>query len=77
MFSPTDEIKEKEGWKYFRLCFAAVTAEEVEKSSKRFAEAIKAFWMIKDKKEMEDIEDEAISESVQGEVIDLAMGLGC
>lgn len=55
VFSPTEEIRTEKGWQYHRLCFAAVTEEEVEKSSKRFAQGIKAFWMIKDRKEMEDI----------------------
>jgi hypothetical protein len=32
-----------------------VDKEEVDKTSKRFTEAIKAFWLIKDKKELEDL----------------------
>ncbi|CZR56733.1 probable aromatic amino acid aminotransferase 1 [Phialocephala subalpina] len=79
MFSPTDEIREKEGWKYFRLCFAAVSEEEVEKSSKRLTAGIRDFWLIKDKKELEDIEDED-EESVEGrrvELLDLGSWGGC
>ena len=76
MFSPTEEIRAEKGWQYFRLCFAAVDEEEVEKSSKRFAEGIKAFWLIKDKKEMEDIEPE-INQDNLAQVADLGMGMAC
>jgi len=78
MFCPTPEILEEKGYQYFRLCFAAVTEEEIEKSSKRFAEGVKAFWMIKDKKEMDDIDDEATNEQMQSaEVMDLGMNWSC
>lgn len=77
IFSPTDDIRDKEGWKYYRLCFAAVTEEEVEKSSKRFAAAVKSFWLIKDKKEMEDIEPstEVNIDGIEG-LANLAIGMG-
>jgi DNA-binding transcriptional MocR family regulator len=77
MFSPTPEIAEAEGWKYYRLCFAAVDEEEVDKSSKRFAVAIKAFWLIKDKKELEDIEQDVDGEEMQGGLVNLGLNLGC
>ncbi|KAG4439125.1 hypothetical protein IFR05_005412 [Cadophora sp. M221] len=76
VFSPTEEIRAEKGWQYFRLCFAAVTEEEVEKSSKRFAEGVKAFWLIKSKKEMEDIEPE-IDQANVGQLCDLGMGMAC
>jgi len=76
-FSPTPEIEEAEGWKYFRLCFAAVSEEEVEKSSKRFAEGIKAFWLIKDKKELDDIENDINSKELEGELVDLGLNFAC
>jgi hypothetical protein len=68
---------EKEGWKYYRLCFAAVSEEEVEKSAKRFAEGINAFWLIKDKKEMEDIDPEISGKHTEGELTDLGMHWAC
>jgi DNA-binding transcriptional MocR family regulator len=77
MFSPTPEIAEAEGWKYYRLCFAAVDEEEVDKSSKRFAEAIKAFWLIKDKKELEDIEKGVDGEEMQEALVNLGLNFGC
>ncbi|KAK5988274.1 Aromatic amino acid aminotransferase C56E4.03 [Cladobotryum mycophilum] len=56
MFSPTDTVKEEHGWQYFRLCFAPVNEEEVEKSSRRFIRAVHAFWEITSEKEVERIE---------------------
>jgi DNA-binding transcriptional MocR family regulator len=44
IFSPTDEIREERGWAYFRLCFAAVDEDDVEKVSVRFVEGMKSFW---------------------------------
>ncbi|KAI9047253.1 hypothetical protein LZ554_008706 [Drepanopeziza brunnea f. sp. 'monogermtubi'] len=77
VFSPTEEIRAEKGWQYYRLCFAAVSEEEVEKSSKRFAEGVKAFWMIKDKKEMESIEGSGDVESLETEVTNLGMMMAC
>ena len=66
---------EKEGWKYFRLCFAAVTEEEVERSSKRFGEGVRAFWRIKREKDMKDIEDGEAVMGAEG-VVDLGRFVG-
>lgn len=77
MFSPTPEIAEAEGWKYFRLCFAAVEEEEVDKSSKRTVEAIKGFWLIRDKKELEDIEGSANALEMQEGLVDLGLNMAC
>lgn len=78
-FSPTDEIKDERGWQFYRLCFAAVTEEEVGKASTRFAEGVKAFWLVKDEKEMEDIGKDLDEESIEGlELSDLgAMNFAC
>jgi DNA-binding transcriptional MocR family regulator len=77
IFSPSQEIAEKQGWKYYRLCFAAVSEEEVGKSSKRFAEGIKAFWLIKDKKVLEDIDPNISGIQMEGELTDLGMNWAC
>lgn len=80
VFSPTDEILEKEGWKYLRLCFAAVSEEEVDKSSQRFADGAKAFWAVKSRKELEEIEDAAASAAAEGAhpgLANLGLALGC
>lgn len=77
MFSPTEEIRDEKGWQFFRLCFAAVDEEDVEKTSRRFAEGVKAFWLIKDKKELEDIDPGEDEESVRGELTDLSLQFAC
>jgi DNA-binding transcriptional MocR family regulator len=77
MFSPTPEIAEEKGWQFFRLCFAAVTEDEVDKASKRTAEAIKGFWLIKDKKELDDIEGSVNVQEMQEGMMDLGMNWAC
>ena len=77
IFSPTPEIAAEKGWQYFRLCFAAVDEEEVDKSSKRFAEGVKAFWMIRDKKELDEIEDEVNAQEAQEGLVDLGLNWAC
>ncbi|TVY51850.1 Aromatic amino acid aminotransferase [Lachnellula cervina] len=77
MFSPTPEISEQEGWKYFRLCFAAVTEDEVDKSSKRTTEGIRDFWLIRDEKELNDIEGSVNAEEVREGLMDLGMNWAC
>jgi DNA-binding transcriptional MocR family regulator len=57
MFSPTTEISEAEGWKYFRLCFAAVSEDDVDTCSERTVKGIESFWKIKSKKDLEGIEN--------------------
>ncbi|RAL61701.1 hypothetical protein DID88_002769 [Monilinia fructigena] len=63
-----------------KLCFAAVGEEEVEKSSKRFAEGVKAFWTIKNKEKLDDIDKfdvEGNAEAMEGELVDLGMHMAC
>ncbi|KAF7187058.1 Aromatic amino acid aminotransferase C56E4.03 [Pseudocercospora fuligena] len=59
MFSPTEEIAEKEGWKFFRLCFAAINEDQLGPVSQRLSDGVQAFWRIKDKKKIEELLDEA------------------
>lgn len=54
LFAPTDEIRDKRSWAYFRICFAAVDEPEVEKMSRRFVNGVKDFW---GKKSLDDIEE--------------------
>ena len=54
IFSPTDEIRDKQSWAYFRMCFAAVDEPEVDKMSRRFVDGVKDFW---GKKSLDDIEE--------------------
>lgn len=55
VFSPTDEIAKTKGYRYHRLCFAAVDEEEVKATSHRFVGGFNSFWA---KKELKDIESE-------------------
>jgi DNA-binding transcriptional MocR family regulator len=75
IFSPSPEIAEGEGWKYFRLCFAAVSEDEIDTSSTCFAKCIQAFWRIKDKKDLEDIES-SVSMDKEG-LVDLGLNWCC
>lgn len=61
MFSPTDEIKMKDGWKYFRICFAAINESELPGIGERLVQAVGAFWKIKERKQIEKLleDDEA------------------
>lgn len=77
MFSPTEEIMEKVGWQYFRLCFAAVDEPDVDKTSERFVNGVKAFWAIKNKKEIDDLGDPVAMQEMRGEVVDLGMNMAC
>lgn len=58
MFSPTDAIREKDGWKFFRLCFAAINEEDLGPVTKRLAEGVQGFWRIKDRKVIERLLEE-------------------
>lgn len=78
MFSPTEEIAEREGWKYFRLCFAAIDEEELGKVSERLADGVKSFFGIRDAKVIEDLleEDEEDDEAALGDVAGLTQMMG-
>jgi DNA-binding transcriptional MocR family regulator len=70
IFSPTDEIREKSGWQYFRLCFAACDDEDLAPISHRFVEGVNAFWRIKSVKKIEELlaEDEQSLEQQAGDL---------
>ena len=55
---PTKEINEEDGWKYFRLCFAAIDEDQLAPITNRLAEGVPAFFRIKDKKTMEKLLEE-------------------
>lgn len=54
IFAPTEKIREEKAWQYFRLCFAAVDDDVVEKLSKNVVAAFKGFW---GKKKASDIDE--------------------
>ncbi|KIX09611.1 uncharacterized protein Z518_00691 [Rhinocladiella mackenziei CBS 650.93] len=61
IFCPTPEIMKEKGWQYFRLCFAAVDDDVVQKHSEGVVNAFRDFWAIDDvhkiDKLLEDDED--------------------
>ncbi|KAK4657231.1 hypothetical protein QC762_0043750 [Podospora pseudocomata] len=81
IFAANDEIKEREGWEYFRLCFAAEEEENVDLAAERFVEGVKAFWEVRDheviKKLLEEVksDDEVVGE--QEGLVNLAGFMGC
>ncbi|KAK3073788.1 hypothetical protein LTR53_004312 [Teratosphaeriaceae sp. CCFEE 6253] len=58
IFSPTPEIRARDGWRFFRLCFAAIDEEQLAPTSRRMAEGVAAFFRIKDKKVVEGLLEE-------------------
>lgn len=63
MFSPTEAIRKKDGWKFFRICFAAIEEGELKPTGERMVEGVQAFWRIKDRKVVDEIleEDESVA----------------
>lgn len=55
IFSPTEDIAKSKGYRYYRLCFAAVEEEELKTNSHRFVDGFNSFWA---KKELKEIESE-------------------
>ncbi len=78
MFSPTEAIRNEEGWKFFRLCFAAIDEEELKGVSERLRDGVQGFFRIKERKVVEKLleEDEAVGGMVEG-VVSLAAFGGC
>jgi len=71
MFSPTAEITEKEGWRFVRLCFAAVEEGEVGTAAERFARGVEAFWRLRRVGDLDGIEEERVEGEVDGSVMNL------
>ncbi|KAI0416838.1 pyridoxal phosphate-dependent transferase [Xylaria grammica] len=59
MFSTTPQIAAREGWSYFRLCFAAETDEMNTACSTRFGQGVQKFFRIKKIAEIEALLKEA------------------
>ena len=58
MFAASEEIRVKDSFNCFRLCFAACPADEVDDISKRFVDGAQAFWRIKSKSKIEKLLEE-------------------
>ncbi|KAK9769074.1 putative Aromatic amino acid aminotransferase [Seiridium cardinale] len=78
MFSPTAEIREKRGWAYFRLCFAAESEENIDRCSERFVAGVQRFWRIKDVKELEELLADLNPTTLDADgVVDMGSWMGC
>lgn len=58
MFAADEGVLARDAWAYFRLCFAAESEENVDAASRRFVDAVHAFWRIKDVKRIEELVEE-------------------
>ncbi|KAH0402714.1 aromatic amino acid aminotransferas-like protein, partial [Aureobasidium melanogenum] len=81
IFSPTDEIRAKDGYKYFRLCFAACDDKEIVPISQRFVDAVNDFWKIKSVRKIDELleeEGEGVEQRAAGqaEMAQLASFMG-
>lgn len=68
LFSPTQEIRETDGWRHLRLCFAACKDEELEDISQRMVQGLHGFFAIRNVKEIEKLleDDEAGVDALVG-----------
>ncbi|OCK76814.1 aromatic amino acid aminotransferas-like protein [Lepidopterella palustris CBS 459.81] len=80
IFAPTEEIKERDAWEYYRVCFAACERDELEDISKRLVDGAQAFWKIKKKEKidelLEEIEPTAEEKGIAGGDAGLALLTG-
>lgn len=77
-FCPTSDVFEAQGWKYLRVCFAAVDEVDIERCSERFARAANSFWGIKNREELEGIDPGEEAEVEGGvDMFDLGAAMGC
>lgn len=75
MFAATPQIREEIGWQYFRLCFAAVSEEDVDSGAQRFVDGVRAFWKITDARVIEKLVEElGKADTSEEEVVARVMG---
>ena len=77
IFAPTDEIRDEKSWQYFRLCFAAVDDDIIEKVTKGTVKAFHDFWMIRKVKDIDAILKDDDDEVVMMERMKLASTQVC
>ncbi|KAF2703046.1 aromatic amino acid aminotransferase 1 [Pleomassaria siparia CBS 279.74] len=65
VFSPTEEIRDRDSFNCFRLCFAACPEDEVKDISKRFADGAQAFWRIKSTDKIDKLLEDEWADSVE------------
>lgn len=66
MFSASDAIRDADGWRYLRICFAAESEENVDRAAERFVEGVHAFWEIRDATVIEELLEEVGAGAADG-----------
>ncbi|KAL2760654.1 hypothetical protein ACRALDRAFT_1038399 [Sodiomyces alcalophilus JCM 7366] len=74
MFAADEVVLARDAWAYYRLCFAAESEENVDAASRRFVDALHAFWRIKDVERIEELVEEFRSAGVEGGLAVEGMG---
>jgi DNA-binding transcriptional MocR family regulator len=79
MFCPTPEIMQSEGWKFFRLCFAALPLEDLEDVTKRLVGGLSGFWEIKDSKVIDELlkDFDNVDGAMETDMTDMSMPHFC
>ncbi|KAL4790292.1 aromatic amino acid aminotransferase [Aspergillus venezuelensis] len=78
MFSPTDEVKAR-GYQYFRLCFAAMPADDVVPVTQRLVDGFRTFWQRKNLDGLDD-DDESSAQAMERFQLEPTanfLGMGC
>ncbi len=69
MFAGDDEIRERDGHNYLRICFAAIDAEELAGVTERFVSGVRDFWAITDVKKVQKIlDDDKNDQAIDSEI---------
>jgi DNA-binding transcriptional MocR family regulator len=75
MFSPTEDIKARDGWRFFRICFAAIDEGELKGTGERLVQGVEDFWRIRDRGVVEGLLEED-GDVVVGEMADMRRMVG-
>lgn len=64
IFGSTNAIKKDDGFRYFRLCFAAVEESELRGITRRFCDGVREFWSLKKLPDQESVKLDAFLEPI-------------
>ncbi|KAK3325849.1 pyridoxal phosphate-dependent transferase [Apodospora peruviana] len=67
MFSANEAIAKADGWRYYRLCFAAESEDEVDAGTQRFVDGLHAFWRIKNPDVIKKLIEPVLGDEQKGE----------
>lgn len=79
-FEVVNSSETTDGWRFCRICFAAVEEEDVKKVTVRYAKGVESFWHLRNVRDIEGIEAWAASEQrvlEPEEVADFGGGWAC